>query len=356
MSEENDDSQKTEDPTPRRIQEARKKGQVPLSREVNNWIMLLAGTLLVGTQSENLMGRLRDHLVGYLANAHAYMADRSGFKVVMTDSFQTVLGILLLPFLVLLVAAFFGPFAQIGPLFAPESIKPDISKLSPFKGFQRLFSKRAIMEFVKGMLKIGLVGAVGFVAIRPFYGQLDHFIGLPIPLLLDDVKIMVMRLLISMLVALLLIAVADLVYQRFEYYKKMRMTKQEIKDEYKQSEGDPHVKGRLRQLRAEKARQRMMQAVPQATVVITNPTHFAVALKYDPDTMDAPVCVAKGADEIALRIREIAKENDVVIYENPPLARVLYDTVELEDIIPAEHYQAVAEVISFVFKLKGRMK
>ena len=152
------------------------------------------------------------------------------------------------------------------------------------------------------------------------------------------------------------VAVADLVYQRNEHNKKMRMTKQEVKDEYKQTEGDPMVKGRLRQLRAEKARQRMMQAVPQADVIITNPTHYSIALKYDTDTMDAPLCIAKGVDEVAMRIREVAKEHDIVLFENVPLARALYDSVDIDESIPPEHFKAVAEVISYVFKLKGKLK
>ena len=155
---------------------------------------------------------------------------------------------------------------------------------------------------------------------------------------------------------LAVLAAADVLYQRNEHLKKMRMTRQELRDEYKQSEGDPHVKAKLRQLRSEKARQRMMQAVPSATVVITNPTHYAVALKYMPEEMEAPVCVAKGMDAIALRIREVAQENGIVLYENKPLARILYDTVEIDDMVPPEHYKAVAEIISFVFKLKGRIK
>lgn len=145
-------------------------------------------------------------------------------------------------------------------------------------------------------------------------------------------------------------------YQRFEHMKNMRMTKQELKDEYRQSEGDPHIKSKLRQLRQEKARARMMQAVPESDVVITNPTHYSVALKYDPDKNDAPVVVAKGVDELALRIREVARENNVVILPNPPLARVLFDKVEIDDVVPAEHYKAVAEIISYVFRLKGKLK
>lgn len=169
-------------------------------------------------------------------------------------------------------------------------------------------------------------------------------------------KTLVVRLMVGILVVLLVIAVIDLLYQRFEHYKRMRMTKQELKDEYKQTEGDPHIKARLRQLRTERARQRMIQAVPRADVVITNPTHYSIALEYKPETMEAPVCIAKGLDNVALRIREVAKEHNIVLFENPPLARVLYDTVDIDETIPSEHYKAVAEVISYVFKLRGRLR
>jgi flagellar biosynthetic protein FlhB len=169
-------------------------------------------------------------------------------------------------------------------------------------------------------------------------------------------KIMVSKLLIGMLVILFILSVLDLLYQRHEHMTKMRMTKQELKDEYRQSEGDPTVKSKLRQLRQQKAQQRMMQAVPTADVVITNPTHYSVALKYNPDEMDAPVVVAKGVDELAMRIRETAREHNVVILPNPPLARVLFETVDVEEAVPAEHYKAVAEIISYVFRLKGKLR
>ena len=256
----------------------------------------------------------------------------------------------------MLAAAFVGPFLQIGPLFAPEIIKPDLSKISPIKGVQRLFSTRSLVEFVKGLLKLFIIGVVGTVIVYPYYGNIDHMVGLPVPALLDELKFLVVRMLTGILVVLMVVAVIDLVYQRYEHYKKMRMTKQELKDEYKQTEGDPHVKARLRSLRAERARQRMMQNVPQADVVITNPTHYSIALKYIPEEMEAPRCVAKGVDEVALRIREVAKEHDIILYENKPLARALYETVEIDEIVPPEHYKAVAEVISYVFKLKGRLK
>lgn len=354
-NEQEDDSSKTEDPTPKKLEESRKKGQVALSREINNWLMLLTGTLVVLVGGPSAMRTMTLHLRGYIEHAHVLPSVPGGIGVVLSESFQEILGILIFPLLLLMAAAFLGPFLQVGPLFAPEVLKPDISKISPFKGFKRLFSQRSLMEFVKGILKIGIIGVAGVVLLSPFYGQADHMVGLPVAMMLGEMHSLILRLMMGVLVILLVVAVIDLLYQRFEHHKKMRMTKQELKDEYKQTEGDPHIRARLRQLRAERARTRMMQAVPEADVVITNPTHFSVALKYDPEEMEAPVVVAKGVDEVAFRIREVAKEHDVTIVENPPLARVLYDVVDIDQAVPPEHYRAVAEVISYVFRLKGKL-
>lgn len=352
---ENDDSSKTEDPTPRRLEEARRKGQVALSREANSWLMLLTATLLIMAMAGPVMAKFEQMLVVYLEQSHALPGIPGGFKIVLGGAFTESMKIISLPLIILMLAAFLGPFLQIGPLFAPEIIKMDASKISPVKGWSRLFSMRAIMEFVKGLLKIAMVTIVSLVLLYPYFPGLEHMVGLSMPLLMDEMKILVIRMMAGILIVFLVIAVIDIIYQRVEYMKKMRMSKQELKDEYRQTEGDPQIKGKLRQLRAEKARQRMMQNVPKADVVITNPTHFAIALKYDPDTMEAPLCVAKGMDNIALKIREIAKENKVSIVENKPLARALYDTVEIDETIPAEHYKAVAQIISFVFKQKGKL-
>lgn len=353
--EEQDDAQKTEEPTPKKLEEARKKGQVPLSREVNNWLMLFAGTLVITALAGPVFGHLTEILTAYLERSHAFPSAPAGAALAFGEGFKHVFLALAGPFLLLLIVAFLAPFLQIGPLWAPESIKPDLSKISPMNGFKRLFSTRSLMEFAKGILKISIVGLVGVVILQPYWGQMEHMIGLPMPVLMDELMTLIVRMMIGILITLLIIAVIDLVYQRHEHHKKMRMTKQEVKDEHKQAEGDPHVKARLRQLRSEKARQRMMQNVPSADVVITNPTHFSIALKYNPDTMEAPLCVAKGMDEVALRIREVAKEHDIILYENKPLARALYDTVEIDESIPPEHYRAVAEVISYVFKMRKAM-
>jgi flagellar biosynthetic protein FlhB len=354
--EEQDESQKTEEPTAKRLEDARKKGQVPLSREMNNWTMLFAGTMIVAALAKPVLGELSRFMTFFIARADAIPSAPGGVSMALREALAQGLLILALPVLILIIVSFLSPLLQIGPLWAPESIKPDLSKISPIKGFGRLFSMRSLMEFFKGILKISVIALVGVIIIAPYFDSFEQFIGLPLDELLERLQALVVRMMIGILVALLIIAVIDLAYQRYEHHKKMRMTRQEVKDEYKQMEGDPHVKGRLRQLRAERARQRMMQNVPQADVVITNPTHFSIALKYDPDKMEAPQCIAKGVDEVALRIREVAKEHDIVIHENKPLARSLYDVVEIDEFIPPEFYRAVAEVISYVFKLKGRKK
>ena len=350
-----DDSQKTEDPTPKKLEEARKRGQVALSREVNNWIMLAAATILIVTLASTMLSNLQDVLRFYIENAHAVPGPPGGMQTLLWGSLKKVLSIMFMPLLLLVAAAFLGPFLQIGPLFAPEVIKPDFSKVSLIKGFGRLFSLRSIVEFVKGIMKISVIGTIAVVIIYPYFDKFEHMIDLPLLIVMDELQFLVIRMMIGVLIMLAVIAGIDLIYQQYDYNKKMRMSRQEVKDEYKQSEGDPHVKARLRQLRSEKARQRMMQSVPQADVVITNPTHFSIALKYDPDEMPAPIVLAKGIDEVALRIREVAKENDITLYENKPLARVLYDTVEIDEMIPTEHFKAVAEIISYVFKLKGKL-
>lgn len=349
-----DDAQKTEEPTPKKLEEAKKKGQVALSKEVNHWMILLAGTMLIALASGPIFSQMQQLLRTFVEKAHLMPTGEEGAFYILTHTSSELFGIIFLVFLGLFVVAFLAPFAQIGPMFAPESIKPDISKISPIKGFERLFSMRSIMEFLKGIFKIAVVAIVSTIIMYPYFDKFGNMIDMHILTSMDELLALVIRMMIGVLVVLVVIAAIDLSYQRYEHHKQMKMTRQEVKDEHKQSEGDPHVKAKLRQLRMERGRQRMMQAVPEADVVITNPTHYAIALKYDRSEMPAPMCVAKGVDEVALRIREIAKENKVEVVENKPLARALFDVVEVEDIIPAEHFKAVAEVISYVYKQKGR--
>lgn len=349
-----DDSQKTEQPTPRRLEEARKRGQVIYSREISNWMMIFAMTLLVLMAGPGIMLELKNTLKVFIASSHTLPADGDALKLLAKDLFVSVMSLLALPFLVLMAVGILSGIIQTGPLLTFEPIKPDISKISMIKGFKRLFSLRSIMEFLKGIFKLVVVSAAFYVVLRPYFDTLDHFVGQDFQFALDDLKEIFLKMMAAALVVLLILAVADYMFQRYDFMKKMMMSRQELKEEMKQTEGDPHIKARLRQLREQKARQRMIQAVPEADVVITNPTHYAVALKYDPLNMDAPQMVAKGADLVAQRIREVAKDSEVPVVENPPLARALYDSMEIEQTIPHEHFKAVAEVISYVFKLKGK--
>lgn len=349
-----DQSQKTEEPTARRLEEARKRGQVIYSKEISNWAMLFTATLIIITAGPYVMRGLSETFVGFLARPHMIPTDPGGLGEALRNLILDTASYLLLPLAVLAFAGIMSGFVQTGPIFTAETMKPDISKLSPLKGFARLFSGRSIAEFVKGIAKLLIVTAAGFMAMLPYFDTIDHFIGQDVLSALLDMRGMFLSLMIAVLLVLFVIALMDYIYQRHEFMQKMRMSKQEIKDEFKQTEGDPMVKGRLRQLREQKARQRMIQAVPEADVVITNPTHYAVALKYDAKEMDAPVMVAKGADLVAQRIKEVARESKVPMIENPILARALFDSMEIDQVIPQEHYKAVAEVISYVFKLKGK--
>ncbi len=353
--EDQDEASKTEEPSQKKLEEARKRGQVAQSKEMSAWLMLLAATLIMAISAPSMFAGMNDLFKTYLEQSAQIIFTQGALGRVMSEVFSQTILFLIVPFAILAAASFFGPFAQVGFVISPEVLKPDFSKISILKGFQRLFSMKAIVEFLKGVVKIVAVGIVAYVLIEPYVGQIEHSIDQSLMSTLDEMKVLGLRMMTGILALLFFVAILDVLYQRWEFTKQMRMTKQEVKDEYKQTEGDPYIKGKLKQLRMEKARQRMMAAVPKADVVITNPTHFAVALKYD-DDMDAPQVVAKGVDEVALRIREVAKEHKVEIVENPPLARSLYDLVEIDHSIPQELFKAVAEVISFVYKKQGKLK
>lgn len=351
-----DDASKTEDPSAKKLEEGRNRGQVAQSRDLSTWVMLLAATLLLGTATPSMFSDLTVFMRTFLERAHEMPAGPGGISAILTDTAIASLKACAIFFIILMFAAILGPTMQIGLMFAPDVIKPDLSKISIMKGVKRLFSIKSIVEFVKGLLKMIAIGAVGFTLVAPYLEGIEHSIEISPMEGLIEMKSLSIRMMTGILIALLSIALADFLFQRWEFMKQMRMTKQEVKDEYKQTEGDPYVKGKLKQLRMEKARQRMMQAVPKADVIITNPTHFSIALKYDPEISEAPIVIAKGVDEVAARIREIAKEHDIILYENPPLARTLYDTVDIDDPIPVDLYKAVAEIISFVYRKKGKIK
>lgn len=351
-----DESQKTEDPTPRKLEEARKRGQVVNSREVTSWAVLFTITLVISSASGNLLSEGAEIMKNFLENSYTIPADPAGMKQAIYSLFSSIGALALFPLAAVALTGGFIAFLQTGPLLTTDPIKPDISKISPFRGFSRIFSIKSTVEFAKGILKITIVSTAIYFSLVPYFNNVDHFVGQDVIYALFDMKTILVKILITILSIMFFVAIGDYIFQWFQFMKQMRMTKQEIKEEYKQTEGDPYIKGKLRQLRLRKARQRMMQNVPKADVIITNPNHYAIALQYEMHKMMAPVMIAKGVDHIALKIKEIAKEHKIPIVENPVLARALYDSMEIDQTIPEKHFKAVAEVISYVFKLKGKVK
>jgi flagellar biosynthetic protein FlhB len=355
MAEDTDDSQKTEEPSQKRLDEAREKGNVASSKEINHWFMIGAGTLFITTFAPQTLADIQRIMLPFIERPEAIPTDLEHLRRVTLALFGEILLACMLPLAVVVAAAIGCGFVQHGFMVSTESIQPKLEKISPLGGIKRLFSGQSIAEFVKGLVKLAIVGTVATILIWPLGDQLAAITTLEMMDVLGLTQSLSTRMLIGVLSVMTVIAGLDLLYQRFAHLKKLRMSRQELKEEFRQSEGDPMVKGRLRQIRMERARRRMMAAVPESDVVITNPTHYAVALKYVSAEMQAPRVVAKGADEVAFRIREVAKANDVPIVENPPLARGLFAAVDIDEEITPEHYKAVAEVISYVMKLKRRM-
>jgi len=349
------DAEKTEEPTQKRLDDAHKKGDVAKSQEVNTWSVMIGITLLIALFSGSAAVRLKNLLSGFLENADAIPMDGASILNLMGSTGTEILLILMMPFLVLIVFALAGNIVQNPPNISAEQLKPKMSKISPAAGAKRLFSSTSLVNFVLGLAKLAIVSIMMFFIVWPERDRLDPMVMSDISALLPTIRELVVNLLVGVISILTVIAGADLLYQRQKWMKKQKMTFQEVKDEHKQMEGDPVVKGKLRQLRQERGRKRMMANVPDASVVITNPTHYAIALKYE-EGMGAPVCLAKGIDAIAFKIREIAEENTVPVVENPPLARALYASVEVDGEIDAEHYKAVAQVIGYVMNIRGRLQ
>jgi flagellar biosynthetic protein FlhB len=352
---ESDSDQKTEQPSQRKLSSARQRGQVIQSREVNNLFMLGTGAAIVLLLSPSLTRSLTVTLARFLDPA-SLMSSGGVLWEAVWQLLGEIAGAFVLPLLLIVVAAAAGSLMQTGLVLATEKIGFDMERLSPIAGFKRLFSVRAVLEFLKGVAKFAVVMTIVGALLRPEMGRLETLVSAAPAALTADIYRLLIKIAVGALVLVVLLALLDYGYQRVSFLRSMRMSKQEVKEEQKQSEGDPMVKARLRQIRMERARKRMMAAVPGASVVVTNPTHFAVALKYELGEKGAPRVVAKGADLIAQKIREIAEENDVPLVENPPLARALYANVEIDHEIPPEHFRAVAEIINYVFRLKGRLR
>jgi flagellar biosynthetic protein FlhB len=346
-----DSSEKTEDPTQKRLDDAHQRGDVAKSQEVNTWFVIAGGTLVLSSFSGSIGGGLQNPLRNLIENSWMIRTDGPGLLALAQTLIYVVIAALGVPLLMLVISAVAGNLLQHRMVFSAEGLKPKFSKLSPMQGAKRLFGKQALANFLKGLFKVIALGAVMVAVLWPERDRLEAFVRFDIGALMGTTITLTLQLLGAVVAMLAVVAIADFFFQYRTWYEKQKMSLQEIKEEHKQSEGDPHIKGKLRQLRMQRMRKRMMAAVPKASVVITNPTHYSVALSYE-SGMQAPVCVAKGADAIALKIREVAKENNVPIVENVPLARALYATVKIDEEIPVEHYHAVAEVIGYVMRLK----
>ncbi len=340
--------------TPKKKQEARKKGQVLKSQELTSAVMLLA---LVG-----LLKVWLPHMLNGIAELFSYVTDMSVewnnllvWQVMVTLSWKCFL--LLGPlFLASAVAAIAVNYLQVGSLFTIETISPKISRLSPIQGLKRMFGLKALVQLIKSLFKVGVIGYLLFDVIRSNINIFPALQGLTV---IESVVILgnlLFELAWKTAVAFIIIAILDFIYQWYDYEKNLRMSHQEIKEEFKQTEGDPQLKAQIKKQQRELAMRRMMEDLKGADVVITNPTHFSVALKYEPQKNSAPYVVAKGQDEVALRIREIARDNNIVIMEDKHLARALYAQVELGQTVPADLYKAVAEVLAFVYRINKRKK
>jgi flagellar biosynthetic protein FlhB len=356
MADEKDDSQKTEQPTAKRLEDARKKGDVVKSQEVAGLVVLAAGAMVLAGLAGPTASGLARGLEGYFASAHLVAVEELTARDFWGRLASGAGLAMALPILVLVVAAIAGHLAQTGPLFSGERLKPSFSKISPLSGWKRVFGMAAAANFVKGLAKLVIVGGAVVLALWPRRSDLMRMVGADAAAILPLARDAAVALMIAALIAYAVLAAADYVGQRQSFMKRQRMTRQEVRDEHKQTEGDPHVRARLRQIRMERASRRMIANVPKATVVVTNPTHYAIALRYVQGETPAPICLAKGVDEVALRIKETAEEHKIPVVEDPPLARALYPEVDIDREIPVDHYQAVAKIIGYVLTLARRSR
>lgn len=352
--------EKTEEATPKKLSDARKEGQVAKSREIANGMGLLAlflilkiligyiGTSFLEVFSE-IYNKIPSAVTMYQGNVPEY-----DFIQILNYGLVRMLLIVGPVFAVGFLVAFLSDLVQVKWQITGKPLQPKFSKLNPISGFKKILSVNSLVELIKSVLKIGLVGIVIYNYVKEKKEYLFLLYGMPLMEAIQLIGETVIDLGIRIALLYMIIALGDFVYQKVKFKKDMKMTKQEIKDEYKQQEGDPQVKGKIRQKMREVSQRRMMQSLPQADVVITNPTHYAVAIQYDADKYDAPIVLAKGEDYLAQKIKEAAREHKIEIVENKPLARMLYANVDVGQLVPPELYQAVAEVLAFVYQIKGK--
>jgi flagellar biosynthetic protein FlhB len=348
MAEEPDKESKTEDPTSKRLDDARKKGDVAKSMDLPQWASLAAAFSVMAIAGGWMLQGLAQALVPFIASPAEMDVTGDGLREVIGATLGAVAPPIMAVMLSAALAGAAGSLLQTGLLFSPDKIKPDLKKISPLQGWKRLFGADALFQFGKSAIKLVAIAVIVWMVFKPHARELETLVALPPSALLPFARELLVAMFGGVLAFLLLGAGFDWFWQRHRWMTRMKMTREELKEDYKSTEGDPHVKAKLKQIRMEKSKKRMMQAVPTATVVIMNPTHYAVALKYEPGETPAPICVAKGVDALALRIRDLARESGVEVLEDPPLARALYAAVDVDGTIPRQHFEAVAAIIGFI--------
>lgn len=355
MAEGADPESKTEEATPRKLEEARKKGDVAKSMDVGSALSLMGASAIVLGAGGFFATSMAEQLLPFIASPHAMIGGLetgAGVEIGM-QALWAITPFLGAVMLATIIGGAGGNLAQSGLMFTSEKLKPQWERVNPLAGFKRIFGPDGLVQFIKTFLKLIAVGAICWFVLKPHAREFENLAAMSPAAILPFARDLAIALMTAALVFLGFTAGADYLWQRFRFAERMKMTKEELKEDFKQSEGDPHVKAKLKQIRAQRSRQRMMQAVPTATVIVTNPTHYSVALRYE--TGDAaPVCVAKGVDALALRIREVAREHSVPIVENVPLARALYASVDVDETIPREHFEAAAKVIGFVMQSRRK--
>jgi flagellar biosynthetic protein FlhB len=346
-----DPDSKTEEATPRKLADARKKGDVAKSMDVGSALSLLGAAAVILSAGGMFAGQIAEQLLPYIAAPHTMIGGlETGAGVeIGAQALWAIAPFLGAVMLATIIGGAGGNLAQSGLIFTADKLKPQWERVSPMAGFKRIFGPDGLVQFIKTFLKLLAVCAICWMVMKPHIREFENLAAMPPSAIMPLSRDLAIALMSAALIFLGFTAGADYLWQRFRFNERMKMSKEEVKEDYKQSEGDPHVKAKLKQIRAQRSRQRMMQNVPTATVIVTNPTHYSVALRYEPDKGDAaPICVAKGVDALAMRIREVAREHNVPIIENVPLARALYAAVDIDETIPREHFEAAAKIIGFV--------
>ena len=349
-----DKSQKTEEPSQKKKQKALEEGQLAISKEFSSWVVMVAACLVLFVIAPSMMEKLKNLLLQFFEKSHDLLFEDPSTVTLLETLFWQVIKLLSVPAIIFIGFILAGGFIQTGGNISLKKLEPKLSNLSLAKGFGRLFSWKGVLEMVKAIAKIIIIGSIaGYFIMEQVY-NISSLQLISIQEFYPVVGKISFKIFMGVLSVITVLVIGDYLMQRLNLLKELRMTKKEVKDEHKESEGDPHIKQKLRQLRKERLKKSLAQTLTEASVILTNPTHYSVALRYVADEMEAPILIAKGTDHLAFRIREMAKEYDISIVENPPLTRALYESVEIDEEISVEHYEAVAEVIRYLIKYEKR--